>query len=376
MQASAAWRGFGRGAVAAFIAAACSSLLLGFSAAAGVPAQLAATAQACLLNGVALLLSWSVRHQLLVAVTSIAGFAAVLPFPSDPAVAYALVALATGASTSVLAAFVLDRHRRDAVARAAELAHTSAEQQQLVAAFENANRLKSEFVASMSHELRTPLNVIIGYTSLLADGVFGTVSDGQSDGLARVRRSAAELLDLVNATLDISRLEAGGLPVTATPVDVGALLAELECELEPLVPAGVRYRWGSDVEPAAISADRAKLKTIVKNLAGNALKFTQQGEVEVTAAWANDVLTLSVRDTGIGIPPEQRPFLFERFRQGDGSTTRRFGGIGLGLYIVRRFVEALGGAVDVDSTPGRGSTFTVRLPAAAAAAPERHRASA
>lgn len=244
----------------------------------------------------------------------------------------------------------------------AQLASIALENTRLVEELTRANQIKSEFVSTMSHELRTPLSVILGYTDVLRDDL---ARRDQHDTLDRIRRSGLELLEMVEATLDLNRLEAGKDPAVVEEVWVPDLLDELQAEYAAVgAPAGTALVW--ETAPAVtLLTDRRKLRIILKNLIGNALKFTPAGEVRVSCAPGAAGCEFRVRDTGIGIDPAQIAVIFEMFRQADGSDSRAHGGVGLGLYITRRLVTQLGGEVAVESAPGQGTTFTVSLPLAA-----------
>jgi len=234
----------------------------------------------------------------------------------------------------------------------------------MVADLEAADRLKSEFVSTMSHELRTPLNVIIGYTEMLREGAVGPITAGQRELIDRLDARGRELLELIEATLHVGRLEAGRDMVEISAVPLRDLLQALHastCGL-PRVPE-VAFEWETPEDVAQrIMTDRAKVALVVRNLVSNAFKFTSQGEVRVRLVVQAEALVIEVRDTGIGIGAEYLPIIFDMFRQVDGTTTRRHGGVGLGLYIVKQFVSRLGGTIEVTSTLGSGSRFRVVLP--------------
>lgn len=228
---------------------------------------------------------------------------------------------------------------------------------------EEANRVKGEFLATMSHELRTPLNVIMGYVDLMIEDAFGPLSAEQKQTLQRVRVSADELFLLISALLDLSRLEEGRLPIEKQEIDLATFIEQLRVETEGLQDLShLEFVWQVDPGCLSISTDANKLKTIVKNLIGNAIKFTESGQITLTACSLPEGIEIAVTDTGIGIPVEAQRLIFEPFRQIDGSTTRQYNGSGLGLHIVKRLLEALGGTISVESAAGKGSTFCVWLP--------------
>lgn len=224
-----------------------------------------------------------------------------------------------------------------------------------------ASAMKSEFVGAISHELRSPLNVMLGYLEMTLDGAFGAVPADAADALRRVQQQALVLLEMITALLDLNRLEAGRLPVQRAPVSISVLLDEIRTQLpESWRRPVVELKLAVAPDLPTIETDAGKLRTVVRNLLHNALKFTDHGRVTLGAALtANGDLAISVTDTGRGIPPDAIRYIFELFRQVPGAGG---GGVGLGLHLVRRLVQALGGTVSVTSEVGKGSCFTVTLP--------------
>jgi len=233
-------------------------------------------------------------------------------------------------------------------------------------ALEQASALKSQFLANMSHEFRTPLNAILGYTHMLLNGVTGPVSDPQRKSLTRIDSNSRHLLALINDILDITRIEAGRMPLNLSSFKIPELVEEVMSELEPIIK-----RSNLTVRPVmprglpALKSDRQKVKQIVLNLLSNALKFTPSGFVKIGASYDPKTrnISIAVSDSGVGIGSDDQVKVFEDFRQLDNSPARGFGGTGLGLSICRRLSQMLGGTIELESALGKGSTFTLRLPA-------------
>jgi signal transduction histidine kinase/DNA-binding response OmpR family regulator/HAMP domain-containing protein len=233
---------------------------------------------------------------------------------------------------------------------------------------DSANRAKSQFLANMSHELRTPLNAIIGYSEMLIEEA-NEIKEGDFAGdLGKIRTAGKHLLGLINDILDFSKIEAGKMDVLVESVDVKALLAEVESTILPLLAKNNnQLTIVAPDDPGTMQSDVTKLRQNLFNLLSNAAKFTKDGAITLTvqrfARPDGDWLSFAVRDSGIGMTPEQRGRLFQAFTQADAATTRNFGGTGLGLAITRHFCRMLGGDISVDSEYGKGSTFTMTLPA-------------
>jgi signal transduction histidine kinase len=250
-------------------------------------------------------------------------------------------------------------------AAVADLAEQNARLQWQSHEVERANRLKSEFLASMSHELRTPINALLGYASLMLEGVFGVISGDQREAMERSRAAADHLLTLVNDILDLAKIEAGKMPLIREPVAIAEVVTEVSQQIEPLVrKKALAYEIDIAPECPVLETDRTKLKQVLLNLLSNAMKFTNRGGITVTAEPLGDGagVRIDVTDTGIGIEERNLKVIWEDFRQIDQSRTREFGGTGLGLSITRRLLDRLGGSVAVHSTYGEGTTFSIRLP--------------
>jgi PAS domain S-box-containing protein len=231
---------------------------------------------------------------------------------------------------------------------------------------EDANRAKSQFLANMSHELRTPLSAVIGYAEMLEEEIEDLGASDLLEDVRKIRGNARHLLSLINDVLDLSKIEAERMTTYAEDFAPAALARDVASTTGALVAKKANrlvLDLGDESALGRMHSDQVKLRQCLLNLLGNAAKFTEQGEITLTVRREADMVRFSVRDTGIGMTPEHLANLFERFAQADASTTRKFGGTGLGLAITRAFARLLGGDVAVESEAGRGSIFTIEIPA-------------
>ena len=222
---------------------------------------------------------------------------------------------------------------------------------------------KSQFLANMSHELRTPLNAVLGYTEMLLDGVYGEVAGEAHEILEYIQSNGEHLLALINDVLDLSKIEAGQLVLTLDEYAIQSVIEAVVSVTQPLARAkglDLQIRIAEDLPLGR--GDERRLTQVLLNLVGNAIKFTDAGSVSITATTVGDLLELTVTDTGPGIALADQERIFDAFQQVDSSSTRLKGGTGLGLAISKRIIRMHGGTIAVESAPGQGSTFRMRVP--------------
>ncbi|MCE5202867.1 MAG: PAS domain-containing protein [Actinomycetia bacterium] len=257
----------------------------------------------------------------------------------------------------------LDATNEELQAANAELEVSLSELERLNAELVKASNAKNEFLASMSHELRTPLNSVIGFSDLMLSGMVGKLTPEQLKQIGMINSSGKHLLDLINGVLDLSKIEAGQLKLDSVPVDVHRLVLGTVATLGPLAEAkGLVLSAEVDDECGTVVSDETRLRQVLINLAGNAIKFTDEGSVTVRAKCVSDELVIDVIDTGRGISAVDLPRIFDEFYRGADAVASSAEGTGLGLAVSRGFIEQLGGRIAVTSTPGEGSTFSIHLP--------------
>jgi signal transduction histidine kinase len=227
-----------------------------------------------------------------------------------------------------------------------------------------ATKAKDEFLSVMSHELRTPLNVIMGYTGMIKEGILGNVNAEQARALDKVVGRSSDLLIMINQILQATSIEAGKVQLDKRDIQLKDFFENLKSNYEIPLNNGIAINWDYPLDTVTLHTDSAKLKHILQNLINNAIKFTPQGSISITAKYISQARAaqFQVADTGIGISEELLPSIFEIFQQGDSSETRTYGGVGIGLYIVKKYTDLLGGEIETKSALGKGTTFTLTIP--------------
>jgi len=257
----------------------------------------------------------------------------------------------------------LEEQKNELTLQADELSEQNIELELQKKQLDEANRLKSAFLSNMSHELRTPLNSVIALAGVLNRRLLDAVPAEEYSYLEVIERNGRQLLALINDILDLSRIEAGREEISLSRFTVSELANEVASMIEPQArEKGILLLNSVAGNLPEVRSDFAKCRHILQNVVGNAVKFTEQGRVEISASQCDDKVLITVVDTGIGIAAEEIPTIFDEFRQADDSTSRRYGGTGLGLAIAKKYADMLEGSINVESTPGQGSTFTVSLP--------------
>jgi len=257
----------------------------------------------------------------------------------------------------------LDAQKRELSAQASELTEQNVELEMQKKQLDESNRLKTSFLANMSHELRTPLNSVIALSGVLNRRLSGKLPEEEYGYLDVIERNGKQLLELINDILDLSRIEAGREEIEINRFNARQLIdeaVELIGSQADQKNISLHYLPGNDLSP--IKSDYVKCRHILQNIVANAVKFTEEGGVEISTEETSESVRITVSDTGIGIDQEQIPHIFDEFRQADGSNSRRYGGTGLGLAIAKKYAEMLGGSIDVESIRSKGSKFTLNLP--------------
>lgn len=309
---------------------------------------------------------WGWQGQLPVAVAAVLTLVAAVSLGTHTATSLSMHVLGLGTigALSVSGAAYLQRQRFAVFRQAVELRTANQALAAANQALEDASRTKNEFLANVSHELRTPLNIILGYTDLLSDGEFGPLAPEAGDAVERIGKTCRTLVFLISDLLDLSRIEAGRLAIRPQVVELEGLFSEMRRFVEARLPQGVSFRTAVP-NGLQVTADRDRLEQILVNLLSNATKFTRQGTIELRARHLTaEQICIEVADTGVGISAGEIGTLFEPFRQ--GSAGKLAGGVGIGLSLSSRLATAMGGNLHATSDVGRGATFTLVLPAAAA----------